>query len=1118
MNEEKTRRMPASGRDKSADHENMSPHPDVQNENEEIDLGKTKVLGKDKPSGTTDDINLLTETDVYRLNDHVYSFKGLISENSGEAQIFLVERDGVNYVLKLYYPQFKPRMELLDKLRSFDFPGVVKLYDFGEWTNPKTGGKRTFELMEFLEGGELDKIKLDRDEARFRDIALQAASVLAFCHNNKIIHKDIKPGNFFFRDKEHKQLILGDFGIASLCSEDELSHQTQQARTPVYAAPEMYILIDDKVEIDAKVDFYSLGITLMYVWSGANPFRDNERAMTNMKRLGDLPYPEDAPADILLLMKGLTVLDPRKRWGFDEVRRWANGEIVEVAKNTLVRYNAFVFDADKGLAASNPQELALLMDKYPPLAIKYLYSNQIKNWLEESGDRKLAVEIFEICEKRYPQNHQAGLKAAIYLFNSRIVYKAADGSECENDEQMAAAFLKKPDHYAEILQNFDDDYYLYLEASGKLGQRNLYSEYFREFSPHVAIWKVIYDLDKTAPFPLEIQTEGGPVSLYCKAPGEIIVGFRENKVTKNGIRAFTDGRFMGWFANQLDPDTYQVIEKIIANGSENELVKVYAILYYLDRRVSFNLYLPGEDDSRYFFTNGQVARLFSGYARRKLQEKEENSYLDLCIDHLPQDTSLLYYYFESKGWDEEIKWVKYCFELDGDDNRKKCGPYNKEIALYKAIKGLGAEPSYWFPKSGAQVSSLDELEKIPADEIVHELRKGPLKNWLTIFYQEDPQADLKLKFVYEKLTHQYLLKLEQLDPRNQEAVRFREAIGETGSLRGQVKGKSRRLISMKFIFAVLFLFLSGLLFVWVVRYKIPVTVNPLPPEFWNASRVYFAIATVFLGTFTYIMSENRKFLSSLVTGAFESVVLYYAAYLAIGFFSPYLTIIVAALIILGVILFLLEAYGVPSSGREMRRELFAENDEETGLVEPLYHAFHPARSGFKSSRHDAFSNFEEELRRQSFSLNGWIIPGIVLFGILSAAFFILHPHFADSPVRKELVSLTGWKLPAGGNDKIIGTWTGTFDNKPSVLIFEEMDPDNRLKGNIGVQFKDYVREGFIGTFDNREKSVQFSDTIMNRLIDGTYSGSFSAGMDTLTGVYKSKLNGKFLAFKYVKKP
>lgn len=71
----------------------------------------------------------------------------------------------------------------------------------------------------------------------------------------------MKPGNFF-RDKAQKQLVLGDFGIGLLCDEDEMMHQTQQARTPIYAAPEMYITIDDNVEINGKVDFYSWELCL----------------------------------------------------------------------------------------------------------------------------------------------------------------------------------------------------------------------------------------------------------------------------------------------------------------------------------------------------------------------------------------------------------------------------------------------------------------------------------------------------------------------------------------------------------------------------------------------------------------------------------------------------------------------------------------------------------------------------------------------------------------------------------------------------------------------------------------------------------------------------------------
>jgi serine/threonine protein kinase len=1125
---EKTLRQPEEQTDKTL----RSPAPDLDKtlrqtsgdgnktmrmslSDKKDDLDKTKAINQQHSDGGV--VNPKGEQSTYELNGKTYAFKKIISEHTGEAQIYLVEREGNAYILKLYYPQFKPRMALFEKLKSFDFPGMIKLYEYGEWTSPKTGSKRTFELMEYLEGGELDKIKFAGNADKLREIAIQAAHSLTFCHNNNIIHKDVKPGNFFFRDKKHKQLVLGDFGIASLCEEDELMHQTQQARTPIYAAPEMYITIDDKIEINGKVDFYSLGIMLMYVWLGDNPFKGNERAMTNMKRFGELPYPEDVPSDILTLMKGLTVVNPEKRWGFDEVQRWYNGESVAVARNTLARYKPFVFDADQNLAANNPQELAELMDKYPQLAIKYLYGNHIKNWLEESANNKLAVEVYEICEKRHPKNQTAGLRATIYLFNSKIVYKSVDGKECENNAQMAAAILKNLSHYRKALQSKDDDYYIYLNASGKTKQRNQFLNYFKTYDSKVAIWKIIYYLDRTTPFFLQVkQSKRKTTYLTCKTPDEIIVGFRENDPTDDGWQSFVDGRFLSWYENQFDPDTYEILEKILSDDSVYLSEKVHAIMFYINRQVSINLYLPGENDNYYFFTKSDVGNLYNHYARNRFQFQQEDSFADMCIDRLTEKNSIMYFYFESKGWHEEVRWVKYCFELNKGDNRKKCGPYNQEVALYKAIKGLDFEPYYYFPKNEKSIYTLEELKEIPSEEIIDELDNGSLKSWLTLFYQEAPTANLRTQYAYENLTKEYTLKLAELDCENPEALRFKDAIKRTESLRKKVKRRFTALSVMKLLFAILFLVPAGFLLAWLFIYKIPLTDNPLPGAFWKVSWIYYALAGISLGLYTWGANDNEGFITSMFAGLIEAVILYYVIYIIVALLFPFLSILAIVLAIGGVIGFIWAAYGAPSSSRSLRKELFVKSDPATSFIEPLYHAFHPSNNGFKSSKHDALLNFGEDLARQRSKLTRWIIPGIIIFALSSGAYFFLHPHFSTNPIRRDLLVKAGLQMGDDQKNKILGTWKGNFDNRTSVLTIEEINSDSDIKGNIGVQFNNYIVEGFSGSFSNRKNLLQFKDTTRNKLLDGDYRATFNAQMDTLTGNYKSRITGKIIPFTYVR--
>ena len=62
------------------------------------------------------------------VSDESFILRGLnyrrvsvLSDNSGEAQVFLVERDGETYVLKIYYPNFDVNRKILQVVYNFGF-------------------------------------------------------------------------------------------------------------------------------------------------------------------------------------------------------------------------------------------------------------------------------------------------------------------------------------------------------------------------------------------------------------------------------------------------------------------------------------------------------------------------------------------------------------------------------------------------------------------------------------------------------------------------------------------------------------------------------------------------------------------------------------------------------------------------------------------------------------------------------------------------------------------------------------------------------------------------------------------------------------------------------------
>ena len=437
---------------------------------------------------------------VFNLRGIEYEQTSVLSENTGEAQVFLVKKDGKEYVLKLYYPNFDINKKLMQVVRSFDFEMIVNLIDYGR--TYVDGKNRQYELMEYLKGGTLKDVKLHGDFNRFRRLALQAAAALAYCHKSYVLHKDVKPTNYFFRDEDQKELVLGDFGISSLQDAPGKSFRTTQARTPIYAAPEMYTdVIDGVVEITYAADFYSLGMTLFALWLGESPMSTNERTMMKQKNEGRLPRLNELPDRVKQIVQGLTSVNQQTRWGYDEVERWFKGEEVAVdISSPFLRYKSFVVDPERNLIAENVHELVPLLLDNEQLGMNYLYNGRITSWLEQSGNVKMAAIVKDIVQNKYPKDQQAGLHASCYAMEPTMNYRDVSNEECEDVMAIAMSLLTYQEKYAIMLTNPNDSLFLYLEARG-IGNVNRLRQYFNGvLDTKVAVLRMIYELDANIPF------------------------------------------------------------------------------------------------------------------------------------------------------------------------------------------------------------------------------------------------------------------------------------------------------------------------------------------------------------------------------------------------------------------------------------------------------------------------------------------------------------------------------------------------------------------------------------------------------------------------------------------
>ncbi len=152
---------------------------------------------------------------------------------------------------------------------KLNHPNIVTVYDAGEQ------GGHFYIAMEYVAGTTLREI-LRRRGAISPDgvlhLLLQLCQALAFAHDAKVVHRDIKTANIMWTREKTAKIM--DFGLARVVDAVR-NHTTAITGTPYYMSPEQTL----GSNIDHRTDIYSLGVTLFELVTGQLPFTE-----------GNVPY------------------------------------------------------------------------------------------------------------------------------------------------------------------------------------------------------------------------------------------------------------------------------------------------------------------------------------------------------------------------------------------------------------------------------------------------------------------------------------------------------------------------------------------------------------------------------------------------------------------------------------------------------------------------------------------------------------------------------------------------------------------------------------------------------------------------------------------------------------
>ena len=200
-----------------------------------------------------------------------------------------VDPEGKVVAIKEILPEYAADVEMRFRINQernildrLDNPAIVRTYQ-SFMLNDKY-----YIVMELVDGLNLEQYVLEHGpfkEKEAVEIMSQVLEVMQYVHNEKVVHRDLKPNNIMIRTDG--SVCILDFGIAK----DLRSHSHTMAGMVLgsdgYMSPEQASAMD----IDCRSDIYSLGCVLFYMLTGYHAYPPQESSALMLDALINKPFP-----------------------------------------------------------------------------------------------------------------------------------------------------------------------------------------------------------------------------------------------------------------------------------------------------------------------------------------------------------------------------------------------------------------------------------------------------------------------------------------------------------------------------------------------------------------------------------------------------------------------------------------------------------------------------------------------------------------------------------------------------------------------------------------------------------------------------------------------------------
>lgn len=356
-----------------------------------------------KPAGKPDDDNATALKVTDRVADRykVEFERPMIHFDLPTATAYAAidEKTRNRYLALVCEPRVPFRTRPLRSLQGRPCAHVLPLRDSGIVMNPYTNTRVLALIMDMPEGGPLtptmDDLRGVASEKEALDHILpQIVSGLENLLNRGVAHRNVRPTNLYFVDRDRQNLVLGDCVSAPPGANQPAVFETMERMLATPAGRGFG---------SSAEDMYALGVTMVALIFGRDPAdgRSDDTVAAHKIVYGTfqaLTGETRFPQPLTSLLRGLMADDINERWTLDLVRAWREGRPIKT-KRSLPDRRATAPIQFLGKEFFYRRHLAMALGKKPEDAATFIRGGRLEPWLRRNLEAgKLSEEIGYVLE------------------------------------------------------------------------------------------------------------------------------------------------------------------------------------------------------------------------------------------------------------------------------------------------------------------------------------------------------------------------------------------------------------------------------------------------------------------------------------------------------------------------------------------------------------------------------------------------------------------------------------------------------------------------------------------------------------------------------------------------